>query len=670
MPFPEINLDDRRFQDIVDEARRLIPRYTPEWTDHNASDPGITLIELFAWMTEMVLYRTNQVPDKVYYKLLELIGAKLEPPRAAQAPVTFYLSAAQDFEINVPEGAEVATLRTETTESVIFSTEKTLVVRPPKVLGAFSSSAELGREGAWIVHDLRRLELAGNRVRMFGVNPTPGDAFYVALEGDHSDHVIALDLQCEVAGGAGIDPTNPPLEWQVWQGNIARWVPCEVDFDATGGFNVSGEVILHLPKMVSGVFQGLSAHWLRVRLTEPNSSTGAYKVSPDLEKITLESRGGTVIARHAITVLNEFIGESDGTPGQLFSVGNVPVLARDPKRDYLVVEEPGAIGEKWTEVPDFGESHEDDLHFTLDDLDGTITLGPALLQTTGNVYKFGKTPAKGAQLRFSRYQYGGGVLGNVPKGALQILKTSIPYIARTINRSPAMGGANAQSLEEAKLKAPQMLRTRWRAVTVDDFEYLGGRVPGVGRVKCLGSSEQPGKPGEPKPGQVVLLIVPEVDNPAGRITPEAMTLSAELRSAVMGNLNERRLVGTTLDVRSPQYQWISVQAKLRLTERANDPIIAAETRDRAEAALYAYLNPFTGGPRGEGWGFGRDLHQSELHGVLQRIPGVEFVEEVTVGISVPGSTSAPTPAPARLKLARDQLICSDVHRVTILGPLT
>ena len=90
MPLPTVTLDDRHFQDIVDQAKSLIPHYCPEWTDHNVSDPGVTLVELFAWMTDMLLYRVNQTPDKMYVKFLELIGVRLEPPRSARAPVTFH----------------------------------------------------------------------------------------------------------------------------------------------------------------------------------------------------------------------------------------------------------------------------------------------------------------------------------------------------------------------------------------------------------------------------------------------------------------------------------------------------------------------------------------------------------------------------------------------------
>ena len=61
MPLPDIQLDDRRFEELFKDAQRRIPRYTPEWTDLNDSDPGITLVQLFAWLAEMLLYRLNRV---------------------------------------------------------------------------------------------------------------------------------------------------------------------------------------------------------------------------------------------------------------------------------------------------------------------------------------------------------------------------------------------------------------------------------------------------------------------------------------------------------------------------------------------------------------------------------------------------------------------------------
>ena len=86
------NLDDRRYDDIVTEAKALITRYAPEWTNHNDSDPGITLIQLFAWMTDMQLFRLNQVPELNYIKFLELLGIELKPALPARAELTFTLA--------------------------------------------------------------------------------------------------------------------------------------------------------------------------------------------------------------------------------------------------------------------------------------------------------------------------------------------------------------------------------------------------------------------------------------------------------------------------------------------------------------------------------------------------------------------------------------------------
>jgi predicted phage baseplate assembly protein len=105
LPVPD--LDDRRFQDLVDDAKRLVQQRCPEWTDHNVSDPGVTLIETFAWMTDQLLYRLNRVPDRLYIKFLELIGVRLLPPTAARAPVTFWLTASPEETMRIPAGTQV-----------------------------------------------------------------------------------------------------------------------------------------------------------------------------------------------------------------------------------------------------------------------------------------------------------------------------------------------------------------------------------------------------------------------------------------------------------------------------------------------------------------------------------------------------------------------------------
>ncbi len=124
------NLDDLRFQrDLVDEARRRIVRYCPEWTEYNLSDPGITLIELFAWMTELTVYRLNQVPEKHYVEFLNLLGMQAQPASSARTDLTFWLSVAlpiseeNEGPVIVPAGTEVASRAVEEEGEVTFTTD-------------------------------------------------------------------------------------------------------------------------------------------------------------------------------------------------------------------------------------------------------------------------------------------------------------------------------------------------------------------------------------------------------------------------------------------------------------------------------------------------------------------------------------------------------------------
>jgi predicted phage baseplate assembly protein len=105
MPLPDPQLDDRHFQDIVNEAKLMIPRYSPEWTDHNVSDPGVTLIELFAWMTDLILYRLNAC-RKNYLRFMDLLGIRLKDAVPARTLLSFWLSAPQPGPIAIPRGTE------------------------------------------------------------------------------------------------------------------------------------------------------------------------------------------------------------------------------------------------------------------------------------------------------------------------------------------------------------------------------------------------------------------------------------------------------------------------------------------------------------------------------------------------------------------------------------
>src|SRR5258707_11572887 len=101
---PDIPLDDRSFQDLVNEARLKLSQRCPEWSEHNVSDAGITLVELFSRLTEAIIYRLNRVPAKLHVTLLNLLGIEMEPPVAATTRLRFRLSAPADDPVEIPAG--------------------------------------------------------------------------------------------------------------------------------------------------------------------------------------------------------------------------------------------------------------------------------------------------------------------------------------------------------------------------------------------------------------------------------------------------------------------------------------------------------------------------------------------------------------------------------------
>src|SRR5215831_7297650 len=98
MPIQSPQLDDLRYDAVVQQLLRRIPVYAPEWTDWNDSDPGVTLIQLFAYLAEQVGYRLNQVPEKNYIELLKLLGIRLKPAHAAASRLGIFLADPTTFE--------------------------------------------------------------------------------------------------------------------------------------------------------------------------------------------------------------------------------------------------------------------------------------------------------------------------------------------------------------------------------------------------------------------------------------------------------------------------------------------------------------------------------------------------------------------------------------------
>jgi predicted phage baseplate assembly protein len=664
MTLPAPRLDDRRFQDLVDEAKKRIPHYCKEWTDHNVSDPGVTLIELFAWMTEVLLFRANQIPDLHYIKFMEMMGIRLREPVPAQAKATFWLSAPQPNPVLIPQGTEVASTQTETEPSIIFTTDDDFRILPPKLNAVISRVATRDvQRKQYRDHNLRRLEAGFEGFEIFSPVPQVDDALYFGFENDLSHHILGFEMDCDPAGGAGIDPTIPPYIWEASSPDKdVRWEPCPVELDTTKGMNGAGRIQILLPRIGKYAVNNQSSFWVRVRIkdisaAEERDGMRPYQVSPRLRQITLASWGGTIGATHAQVIHDEFVGRSDGSPGQHFQLQLTPILARQPD-ERLVVQVESELPQRWQEVPDFARSQAGDRHYTLDGVTGELRFGPAVRQPDGTMKLYGAVPPRGANLIFSKYRYGGGQEGNVQAGILNTLKTAIPYIARVTNRTPAWGGLDAESLESAMMRAPALLRSRDRAVTEADFEFLAREAlpASIGRVKCL--QPRPSDAGRVAPGQVYVLVVPRVLHPDGYIEPRDLELNQKDMALLSQYLDERRLLTTRLDIRAPAYRYVAARVRLRASPDVEQPVVETEVLNR----LYRFLNPLTGGPDGSGWPFGRDLFVSDIYQSLQGTPHVQFIRSVDMFAASPGG-QAEGNSVETLEVVAHGVIASALHQV-------
>lgn len=661
-------LDDRKFQDIVDEAKKRIPHYCKEWTDHNVSDPGVTLIELFAWMTEVLLYRLNQVPHLHFIKFLEMLGITLQEAIPAKVPVTFWLSAPQTTPVVIPAHTEVASTQTETESSIIFSTDADLHVLPPKLSDLFTrisagKSGDEAQKKTMREHNLRRLEAGVEGFDLFSNPPQVDDALYFGFTEDLSHHVLGFEFDFDSAGGAGVDPTLPPYVWEASTGERdQRWQTCEVELDTTKGMNTSGRIRIHVPKMGTYNVHKKTRYWVRVRIKEITSieekaGMRPYDVTPRLRKVVVASWGGTIPATHAQQIRHEYLGQSDGTPGQRLHLQFAPILKREPD-EHLIVQVEGEPPQKWTEVPDFADSGAQDRHYTLDSQNGELRFGPAVRQPDGTIKLYGDIPGRGSLLTFSKYRTGGGQEGNVRSGILNTLKTSIPFVAHVANREPAWGGLDAETLEAAMMRAPALLRSRQRAVTEGDYEFLARQAlpAAIGRVKCL--QPRPAEAGRVIPGQVYVLVIPRVPYPERFLDPKQLELNDDDVALLDKYLDERRLLTTRLEIRPPAYYWVSARVKLRATPGVEQAEVEKQALDR----LYRYLNPLTGGPDGTGWPFGRDLFVSDVYQCLQGMQNVQFIRGVEMYAAKPGGAEQGDPIES-LEVVAHGVVASGVHTV-------
>jgi predicted phage baseplate assembly protein len=637
MPLEAPVLDRRRFEEIFEQARLRIPRYTPEWRDWNESDPGITLLQLFAWLTELQLYELNRVPDRSYIKFLQLLGLELRPAQPARADLTFTPRPNAPVQ-GVPERTRVAAAPPDGGPPLTFETEKGLSLArlPLTDVQVFDSGAFTAVTAA--------NDAPGTTYRPLGWAPQVGNALYLGFSQTNpptSEPFFPDEWRLRVflppAARSGLtqnateaeQPPAPPVRL-VWEylpaPDAAAWRQLRTFEDETAALTRDGYLVLEGPASVAPLTLGdveEERYWVRGRL-----EAGTYPGGAEPEIDTM--RPNTVPAQNLATVHDEPVGVSEGHPDQIFRLRRTPVRADTLDLRVLV---PGSDeAERWTMVDDLLGSGPEDTHYTLNANSGEIR--------TGN-RRHGQIPPAGAELLAVEYRFGGGRAGNVSAGAIDAPLDALPGVEAVINERAAVGGSDEQDVEDLKARAPSVLRHRNRAVTPDDFTELALSAGGVAKATAIALAH-PDHPGVEVPGAVTVVVVPDNDD----YPPEP---SPELIRHVCRYLNRHRLVTTELYVKRPAYQSISVHARV-----AMEPYAASDAVERAVVvAIDGALHPLARD-------FGEDLFPTSLYSVLLGVEGVSAVPSLTVFVGrAEHELSQPVVVPA------DGLLYGADHEITV-----
>ena len=409
--------------------------------------------------------------------------------------------------------------------------------------------------------------------------------------------------------------------WEYWDGR--EWEPLAVD-DETHGFTASGFAFFVAPDdwLISSKFTE-ERFWLRARLEQ-----GGYVKPPRIRMVITNA----IDAFHQETIRDETLGNSDGSPMQQFRFLRGPLLEDEvvevrerqkPNPDEIADLGPDAVrpcepentqnNEVWVRykrVESFFASNPRSRHYTLEYVSGLITFGDG---------RRGIVPpeAKNSVVAKS-YRIGGGAIGNVNAGTLTSLGRALAYIESTVNPLPATGGADRETIDEAKNRAPYTIKSRDRAVTTEDYEMLALRSStSLARARCV--------PDRSNRGHVTLAVVPKGETRTEELT-RRLVPSNEVLRYVKRYLDDRKLVGTVLNVVRPRYKDLSLRVVLIRRSIGT----SERLRKDIELKLRRYLHSLVGGRDGKGWEFGRPVLKTELIHLAEEVPGVEGVDGLEI----------------------------------------
>lgn len=623
MPLPKPTLDNRSYDQLVAEGRSLMPRLAPSFTDQNASDPSITLLELGAWLAEQNIYRFDRVSDEALRAFVRLVG--IEPRMAAVARTVVSVANGNAAGLRLPERMQLA----DAAGVARFETTQALFVSPASLVRVAVGAASLV--------DVTVAHPGGTGFDAFGPRPRPGHALYLGFDRplDAAGETLALQVwtaswRADAATREALRAEHAertaqgkgrcvPPDWRahyrvrtVWEfdAGAAGWKPLVDVEDETRALSLSGFVRFTAPVGHQPRAPGAPC-FIRCRIVR-----GRFECPPRLRHVAFNA----VPCEHATSIAEQPVGQARGHAAAGFELGQEPAVAGSVR---LRLEDAGGTPQgDWREVPDFERAGPFDEVFTLDPERAVIRSGDGLR---------GAILPAGHRILAS-YRVGGGPMGNVDPGTLATVPANAANLAllpalgslatplAVVQPVAAEGGTVRETLASAQARAHDKASSVDKAVTVDDIERIALETPGVpvARVRAV-----PGLhallPCYPAPGVVTLIVIPPCPRPAPMP-------SRDLLDAVERHLDARRLVTSEIRAIAPRYRRVGVTATLHLACDTD----AGDVVRAAQAALARFLDPLDGGPEGSGWPFGRTVYRTEVMALLADVPGVARVTSLSL----------------------------------------
>jgi predicted phage baseplate assembly protein len=564
-------LFDRRFQDLVEIGRARLRPLAPEWTDHNAHDPGITLMELLAWVAEAQLYSLSRLRKDERASYAALLGLTTTGTTSARGLI---------WPDHLDPGAPAATFA----ESLIIADDAVV-----HLVGLETPTFRPTHTLLWTPGRIEKLETRhadGHTTNHTTMNARGGPAFLPLGESAGRRVVLALTFKCRddaglfgatrqqgtkalwsigvraatPTGGAaeatGQDPDGQGCRASPLSATLVadtERLPVRIVSDSTEGLLTTGVILVDLADVA------ISPQQFTIELRAERGLARAPRVLR-LEPNVLPVRQGRAISRES--------HPAPGTPDWSFRL-QAPGLRFGPGEDPITLQVPEVAGlSKWRREDDLSAQGPNDNVFALNTTTGEVTFGNGVN---------GRMPPAGSHVLVS-YAVSDGERGNVARNRRWRVQGFAGAFG--VNLDPMTGGAAPAGWSDDRRDARRRSREEHALVSEADIALAAASLPllEVGRAWVVSS-----QPSVPRTGAVKLVAMRS--RPGGK-EPARAPENRHWLEAIRRRLTARMPLGTRLVVAAPHYAEFAIDAALEVSQGRDPATVKAEV----EKALHRRLS--------------------------------------------------------------------------------